>query len=91
MFLSSSHINYLLIVPPVIEESERVLTVTEGESARLPCVAIGFPPPLISWIQDGRSMILNGGRYAIHESGTLLISGVKVCYFYSVTFVSNGK
>lgn len=52
--------------------------MTEGEEARLPCIAVGFPPPVISWIQDGRSMLTTGGRYLIHESGTLIINAIQV-------------
>jgi len=68
----------LYLVPPSIEASERMLTVTEGGVANLSCTAAGVPVPKISWIHDGRTMLTSGGRYDISDSGTLFIDGVQV-------------
>ena len=54
-----------------------MMTVTEGETAELPCIANGSPPPKITWIQEGRTMLVSGGRYDILDSGTLAINEVQ--------------
>ncbi len=55
-----------------------MVTVSQGEDATLPCASSGFPPPHISWIHDGRTVIRNGERYEIQSSGTLVIKAVDV-------------
>ena len=67
-------------VPPSIESTRRrIVTVTEGGIASLPCNSQGYPPPKISWIHDGRTMIHNGEKHQIQQSGTLTIANVQVC------------
>ena len=70
----------LFQVPPSIESTRRrIVTVTEGGIASLPCNSQGYPPPKISWIHDGRTMIHNGEKHQIQQSGTLTIANVQVC------------
>lgn len=67
-----------VLVPPSIEETERVLTVTQNQVAELPCHSAGFPLPKISWIREGRSHLETRGKYEIKPSGSLVITGVQV-------------
>ncbi len=66
-------------VPPSIESSrQRAITVNEGDIASLPCNSQGYPPPKISWIHDGRTMIHDDDQHQIQQSGTLTIANVQV-------------
>lgn len=64
-------------VPPTIGDDESVITVNEFDRATLPCVASGNPRPQVMWIQDGRAMLVGGGRFFIDETGNLTIENVK--------------
>ena len=60
--------------------SDRVVVVTERDTAELPCVAAGHPEPRISWIKDGR-LSLDGdieSRYQLLQSGSLRINDIQV-------------
>ena len=73
-------LSWLCSVPPSIEVSDRVVVVTERDTAELPCVAVGFPQPTISWIKDGRLSLDSGvdGRYDLQQTGSLRITDVQV-------------
>ncbi|KAK0404394.1 hypothetical protein QR680_017436 [Steinernema hermaphroditum] len=43
-----------VLVPPKIDEGERVLKVKENGSVTLECIASGVPPPTVLWRRDGR-------------------------------------
>ncbi|TKR80918.1 hypothetical protein L596_014894 [Steinernema carpocapsae] len=43
-----------VLVPPKIDEGERVLKVRENGSVTLECIASGVPPPTITWSRDSR-------------------------------------
>ncbi len=64
--------------PSIASNSERVITVDEGDIASLPCESQGYPPPKISWIHDGRTMIHDDDRHQIQQSGTLTVANVQV-------------
>ena len=76
------HIIYNLFlvttVPPKIDDQQRFMLVTEGESATLPCKAVGHPRPVISWIHGGRRVISRNSRYEFLRDGSLKIQAVKV-------------
>ncbi|WAR30600.1 HMCN1-like protein [Mya arenaria] len=59
-------------VPPQIGEASRLLTFTVGETADIPCAAIGIPPPSIRWLKDGRRLD-SSAKYDITEFGNLVI------------------
>ncbi|XP_052788091.1 hemicentin-1-like [Mya arenaria] len=63
-------------VPPQIGEASRLLTFTVGETADIPCAAIGIPPPSIRWLKDGRRLD-SSAKYDITEFGNLVIRGLK--------------
>ena len=69
---------FFFLVPPAIEETERVLTFNQDEVAELPCTADGFPPPKISWIRQGRAHLETSGKHQLRRSGNLVITGVQV-------------
>jgi Immunoglobulin domain len=69
---------FLILVPPAIEETERVLTFNQNDVAELPCSSDGFPPPKISWIRQGRAHLETGGKHELRRSGNLVITGVQV-------------
>ncbi|KAM9207753.1 hemicentin-2 [Dugong dugon] len=45
-------------VPPVLEpvEFQKDVAVVRGSSVVLPCEARGIPPPLVSWMKDGKPL-----------------------------------
>ncbi|XP_077641989.1 neogenin isoform X8 [Lonchura striata] len=48
-----------------------------GQSALFPCVAAGFPPPLIRWTRDHEELPTDGsGRFQLLPGGVLLIRDV---------------
>ena len=64
-------------MPPQIGEASRLLTYTVGETAPIPCTAIGIPPPYIRWLKDGRSLEPSH-KYNITSYGTLVIRDLTV-------------
>jgi hypothetical protein len=75
-------------VPPAIGDTERIVTVNEGETATLKCDSTGSPPPKISWIQHGRTLIETAERYMVNTDGSLTILDVQVRYIFSLTKIS---
>jgi len=67
----------MFLVPPTIEDVDRVLTVNESNEVILPCAASGYPPPKVTWVHE-RTAITSGGRYESEEDGKLYISDVQV-------------
>ncbi|CAH1786157.1 unnamed protein product, partial [Owenia fusiformis] len=70
-------LDLIVQVPPHISDDNRIYTVSQGDTANLPCQAAGIPPPAISWIRDGRTMIKEDQRYTIREDGMLVFGNVE--------------
>ncbi|XP_077377558.1 hemicentin-1 [Festucalex cinctus] len=67
-------------VGPLFSETPADLAANVGENVTLPCVARGFPQPLVTWhTQDGRQILArteNPSRKVQLENGFLLIQSV---------------
>ena len=48
---------FFLIAKVKIVEAPDIIRAPFGTSYELQCVATGDPPPLISWLKDGRTVI----------------------------------
>jgi len=74
----------VVVVPPSIEVTDREIVVTEDDTAELPCSAVGFPQPRISWIKDGRLSLDStvDARYQLQKAGNLIITDVQVGLIY---------
>ena len=65
-----------LLVAPDISVAEPSVTVVEGGTATLTCLATGDPVPVQTWSQNGNRLI-SGGRYQISSDGRVLtVQGV---------------
>ena len=60
-------------MPPHILDSATDITVTEGNSVRLPCEVTGDPRPQISWTKNGNRLSEADPHYFISASGSLEI------------------
>ena len=58
---------------PAIKDSESELTVTQGQSIRLPCEVTGDPRPQITWTKNGVRISEVDPHYFISEAGSLEI------------------
>uniref|UniRef100_A0A914V1R3 Ig-like domain-containing protein n=1 Tax=Plectus sambesii TaxID=2011161 RepID=A0A914V1R3_9BILA len=52
-------VQLVVLVPPTIQEGERVLNVKENTSLSLECIATGTPPPQLSWKREGETIVSN--------------------------------
>ncbi|XP_028816755.1 leucine-rich repeat and immunoglobulin-like domain-containing nogo receptor-interacting protein 2 isoform X2 [Denticeps clupeoides] len=61
--------------PKIRENKTQIVSVDEGQTARLHCSAEGTPRPLVSWLTPGRRHLTNRshGRLTVHNNGTLEI------------------
>ncbi|XP_012876738.1 PREDICTED: hemicentin-2 [Dipodomys ordii] len=59
-------------VPPRIHPAATHHVTNEGIPVSLPCVALGVPPPAITWTKDARTLSI-GGRYNVSRDGSLVI------------------
>lgn len=71
--LQNQHLSNIT-VPPSIKDAIRTLTVVQGSSTSFECQSEGKPLPKISWIKDGRKVILNDEHYKISVRLVLLSS-----------------
>lgn len=66
--------------PKIRENRTQLVSVEEGQSARLQCSVEGTPRPTISWITPRRRhlTIRSHGRVMVHNNGSLDIKSVEV-------------
>lgn len=48
-----------VLVPPTIQEGERVVHVKENTSMTLECIVSGVPTPKLNWKRDGVSVVVD--------------------------------
>ncbi|XP_036351171.2 hemicentin-1 [Ochotona princeps] len=58
-------------VPPKIQRGPKHVKVQVGQSVNIPCSAQGTPPPVVSWVKEGRSVPLDGVWPLSRPDGTL--------------------
>ena len=64
-------------VPPSVRALETSVTIVQGSSVTLTCVATGDPTPVQSWSRNGVT-VTTDGRYQISENGSVLtVQGVQ--------------
>ncbi|XP_077522114.1 uncharacterized protein LOC144133127 [Amblyomma americanum] len=76
--------------PATIRPSDKVVTVTVFETARLPCLAMGYPRPSVSWYRHPMLLLRPRGRYSFQPDYTLVIrkvafkdAGIYMCSAYN--------
>ncbi|GFS46965.1 hemicentin-1 [Trichonephila inaurata madagascariensis] len=72
--------NFVLNVlePPSIKKSPPLVKANVGSEAVLSCIAEGFPPPEISWMKEGSSLLLTNTPHIKLEDMSLYVSDVKL-------------
>ncbi|XP_075555420.1 proteoglycan-like sulfated glycoprotein papilin isoform X2 [Dermacentor variabilis] len=72
-----SHVtNLVVFVPATIKPSSATVTVTVSSTARLLCLAVGHPTPIVQWYRHGKQLPQRSARYAILADFTLAIRNV---------------
>ena len=60
---------------PFLQEPLAGMTVNEGQTASLKCIADGHPPPRITWSKMNSPLPV--GRHVVESSGALIVKNVK--------------
>ncbi|KAH9384024.1 hypothetical protein HPB48_026007 [Haemaphysalis longicornis] len=63
-------------VPATIRPSDTLVSVRVSETARLACVAVGFPRPIVQWYRKSKQLPQRSARYATLGDFTLAIRNV---------------
>ena len=66
-------------VPPKIVEHPQNITIEEGDTLILKCVARGFPAPFMTWYLKGRTLITNSFTVEISEASKSEHEGLYLC------------
>lgn len=64
-----------IAVPPSIVERPTDIIIAAGQTAQIPCLAHGAPPPVITWIKDN-VRITEANRFSVSSSGSLTIRDI---------------
>ncbi|XP_072488821.1 hemicentin-2 isoform X7 [Notamacropus eugenii] len=72
------HYELLVLIPPVIqgdpEELVEEVTVNANSTVSLQCQALGTPPPVISWLQNGLPLTTSSKHQALEDGQVLQVS-----------------
>ncbi|XP_012591877.2 hemicentin-1 [Microcebus murinus] len=60
-------------VPPKIQHGPKHMKVQVGQRVDIPCNVQGTPLPVITWLKDGSSMLVDGVQHISNPDGTLSI------------------
>ncbi|XP_077538081.1 papilin-like isoform X3 [Haemaphysalis longicornis] len=72
-----SHVTNLVVyVPATIRPSDALVSVRVSETARLACIAVGFPRPVVQWYHGRKQLPQRSVRYSTLGDFTLAIRNV---------------
>ncbi|KAL1418936.1 hypothetical protein MTO96_005477 [Rhipicephalus appendiculatus] len=72
-----SHVTNLIVyVPATIKPSSATVTVTVSETARMACLAVGYPTPVVQWYRNSKQLPQRSARYAQLADFTLAVRNV---------------
>ncbi|XP_069890339.1 hemicentin-1 [Dipodomys merriami] len=60
-------------VPPKIQRGPKYIKIQVGQRVDMPCSTQGSPPPVITWLKGGRTVLVDGGQRVSNPDGTLSI------------------
>ena len=63
--------------PTIVTSTPSMLIVAQGDTLQFVCLAEGFPPPVVTWLKNGRDQP-NYSRVTIIPGGALTIENVRV-------------
>ncbi|GBM98114.1 Hemicentin-1, partial [Araneus ventricosus] len=72
--------NFVLNVlePPSINKGPSLIKTSVGSEAVFNCITDGYPPPEVSWMKEGSSLLLRNSPYMKLEEMSLFLSEVKL-------------
>ncbi|XP_053987358.1 tyrosine-protein phosphatase Lar isoform X7 [Hylaeus volcanicus] len=76
---------------PLISQAPTTKVVEMGHNAVLLCMAIGSPPPIISWVRDTLPIDTSNPHYTVLESGALQITESDVTHQGKYECVANNS
>ena len=75
MFMHKFFFLFFFVVPPTASTPD-MASATEGDtSTTISCIATGVPLPTVSWTGPGGSDIMNGSKYTISNTSSLVMVG----------------
>ncbi|TST85784.1 Neurofascin [Bagarius yarrelli] len=75
--LANAFVNILDMAPRLLGPKNQLIKVIENTQAFLDCPFFGSPYPFVRWFKNGQGIVPNGGKYSLHENGTLEIKRVQ--------------
>ncbi|XP_060766007.1 neurofascin homolog (chicken) a isoform X13 [Neoarius graeffei] len=87
--LANAFVNILDMAPRLLGPKNQLIKVIENKQAFLDCPFFGSPYPFVRWFKNGQGIVPNGGKYSLHENGTLEIKQVRVEDQGTYTFVAS--
>ncbi|XP_058230149.1 neurofascin homolog (chicken) a isoform X18 [Hemibagrus wyckioides] len=75
--LANAFVNILDMAPRLLGPKNQLIKVIENTQAFLDCPFFGSPYPFVRWFKNGQGIAPNGGKYNLHENGTLEIRRVR--------------
>ncbi|XP_053339869.1 neurofascin homolog (chicken) a isoform X6 [Clarias gariepinus] len=87
--LANAFVNILDMAPRLLGPKNQLIKVIENKQAFLDCPFFGSPYPYVRWFKNGQGIVPNGGKYTLHENGTLEIKRVQPEDQGTYTFVAS--
>ncbi|MCJ8744354.1 hypothetical protein PDJAM_G00117640 [Pangasius djambal] len=87
--LANAFVNILDMAPRLLGPKNQLIKVIENKQAFLDCPFFGSPYPFVRWFKNGQGIVPNGGKYSLHENGTLEIKRVRPEDEGTYTFVAS--
>ncbi|XP_007897649.1 neurofascin isoform X2 [Callorhinchus milii] len=69
--LANAFVSILDVAPRMLSRRNQIVKVIENSRARLDCAYFGSPIPNLRWFKNEQGNNLYGGKYLIHDNGTL--------------------
>ncbi|XP_046730796.1 neurofascin homolog (chicken) a isoform X19 [Silurus meridionalis] len=87
--LANAFVNILDMAPRLLGPKNQLIKVIENKQSFLDCPFFGSPYPFVRWFKNGQGIVPNGGKYILHENGTLEIKRVRPEDEGTYTFVAS--
>ncbi|XP_060714166.1 neurofascin homolog (chicken) a isoform X2 [Tachysurus vachellii] len=75
--LANAFVHILDMAPRLLGPKNQLIKVIENTTAFLDCPFFGSPFPVLRWFKNGQGLVPNGGKYSLHDNGTLEIRQVR--------------
>ncbi|XP_047665279.1 neurofascin homolog (chicken) a isoform X17 [Tachysurus fulvidraco] len=75
--LANAFVHILDMPPRLLGPKNQLIKVIQNTTAFLDCPFFGSPFPVLRWFKNGQGLVPNGGKYSLHDNGTLEIRQVR--------------